>query len=351
MRYDVPTRWNSAYLMLSRACYLRKAIVQYFGQADPKIKPKIARYNIGDAEWDQIELLTSILLPFKRTSTKLQTTQRPRIDHVFWTYETLFNTLDKLERQIKRKHRGNKYAVALAEGIWEMRNKLVKYYQKTENPFVYPDSVILEPSGKLLLFEQGSWKDGHDWKHQYTTDCRLRYVERYESMDTVSPGGSSFRKWKRDDDVDDDNDDYYRALAAAAKVRGEQNEFDLYLAAPNTLTKDPLRWWRTNSPSFPRMGRMFRDTFAVPATGAGVEREFSMSGRVTSWTRARLHHCTISETMMVKNMLARHGNKLLDIVGESDDSEVETYEEIGDPLEDKTAKELLDKTLTDDTNS
>ena len=52
---------------------------------------------------------------------------------------------------------------------------------------------------------------------------------------------------------------------------------------------------------------MARDTFAVPATGAGVERVFSKSGRVASWTRARLDHKMITESMFYKDMLYRHG--------------------------------------------
>ena len=55
---------------------------------------------------------------------------------------------------------------------------------------------------------------------------------------------------------------------------------------------------------------MARDTFAVPATGAGVERMFSRSGRVASWSRARLQAATIRETMLYKDFLVRSGNPL-----------------------------------------
>ena len=48
---------------------------------------------------------------------------------------------------------------------------------------------------------------------------------------------------------------------------------------------------------------MARDTFAVPATGAGVERMFSKSGRVATWTRARLHSKSIVETMLYKEFV------------------------------------------------
>jgi len=40
---------------------------------------------------------------------------------------------------------------------------------------------------------------------------------------------------------------------------------------------------------------MARNTFAVPAIGAGVERVFGKSGRVATWSRARLQAKTIAE--------------------------------------------------------
>ena len=55
---------------------------------------------------------------------------------------------------------------------------------------------------------------------------------------------------------------------------------------------------------------MARDTFAVSATGAEVERMFSKSGRVATWSRARLDSATISETILYKDYLARIGQPL-----------------------------------------
>jgi hypothetical protein len=57
---------------------------------------------------------------------------------------------------------------------------------------------------------------------------------------------------------------------------------------------------------------MVRDTLAVPATGAGVEREFSKSGKVATYSRSRLNHMTVTEIMMFKSFLARQGQELND---------------------------------------
>ena len=59
------------------------------------------------------------------------------------------------------------------------------------------------------------------------------------------------------------------------------NEYDRYVQAPPVNYKiSVLDWWRVNGHLYPQLSRMVRDTLAVPATGAGVECVFSLSGQV-----------------------------------------------------------------------
>ena len=55
---------------------------------------------------------------------------------------------------------------------------------------------------------------------------------------------------------------------------------------------------------------MMRDTLAVPAIGADVERQFSSSGRIMISLRRRLSPDTVYEIMMYKNHLARKRQEL-----------------------------------------
>ena len=65
-----------------------------------------------------------------------------------------------------------------------------------------------------------------------------------------------------------------------------------------------------NYKMFPHVTQMARDVFAVPATGAGVERQFSKSGRIATWARALLHPDTVRDIMMYKDYLSRTGKPL-----------------------------------------
>jgi hAT family C-terminal dimerisation region len=86
-----------------------------------------------------------------------------------------------------------------------------------------------------------------------------------------------------------------------------QNEFDRYLLAPPAPhgTKTLEYWRKTGCYEFPHMALMVRDVYAVPASGAGVEREFNKSVKIANPGRANLKAETIEESMMYKPYLAR----------------------------------------------
>ena len=306
MIYDVITRWDSAYKMLARALYLRKAIDQFVDDDED-----LAKFKLTKKEWNQAEVILTILLPFKMTSQRLQATKRPAIDSVFWDYEALFNKIDAIKETFnKAEYINEEWAQELHVGIEQLSAKLQKYYNKTDAPFVYPDSCILEPRGKLILFKQERFGGGgRNYKEQYKKNCRDRYIREYESIEVsnVNP-----RKHPREEsDDEDDSDDYRSFLNRQSRDSALTNEFDNYIAMPPPDGKThTLDYWRVRSIESPHLGLMARDIFAVPATGAGVERMFSKSGRVASWSRARLQATTIRETMLYKDLLVRSGDPL-----------------------------------------
>ena len=71
-----------------------------------------------------------------------------------------------------------------------------------------------------------------------------------------------------------------------------------------------LDYWTIRSIEWPHLVLMAWDIFAVPGTGPGVERVFSKSGCVASWSRARLQAMTIRETMLYKDFLIQNGDPL-----------------------------------------
>ena len=318
---DVVTRWNSAYKMLDRAVYLHKAIDAFIDSED------MARFKLSKKEWDQAEYLLDVLMPFIKCSTRLEQTTRPGIEKVFWVYENLFNELDRVSTILdRRENRDVAWAQELRPALNALAEKLRKYYKATEGPYVYPNGVIFQPHGKLVLFEQQSW-DKEDIQ-RYSEACRERYISEYESVDD-RPIIQSQPSRKRSATAMED--DEYEAMLLNLTTREQMNEYDRYIQSPRvTYDVDVLEWWRQHADQYPYLSRMVRDTLAVPATGAGVERQFSLSGRVATSVRSRLSTMTVSNIMMYKNFLTRQKRELKDWegarmgMGECVDTELES---------------------------
>ena len=131
-------------------------------------------------------------------------------------------------------------------------------------------------------------------------------MKEYELVEnSFNPPPAKKRKY---DDLEDDEENDFRAkLHHLAAKRVNQNEFDRYIELPieDSDDLDILEWWKLNEKVYFHLARMARDVYAVPATGAGVERQFSKSGRVVIWARALLNPDAICETMMYKDYLDR----------------------------------------------
>ncbi|CAF4383537.1 unnamed protein product, partial [Rotaria sp. Silwood2] len=54
------------------------------------------------------------------------------------------------------------------------------------------------------------------------------------------------------------------------------------------LSSNPLNFWKEQHEKFPQLSRLARSIFSIPATSAGVEREFSAAGLVIQEQRTNL---------------------------------------------------------------
>ena len=95
----------------------------------------------------------------------------------------------------------------------------------------------------------------------------------------------------------------------------------------NEIT-NPVDWWKGSQSMYPKLSKMARDVLAVPATGAGVEREFSISGRVVTKQRNRLSPTTIRDIMQYKRWVAKYGivipeEECRGVLSETEDNEMD----------------------------
>src|SRR5205809_2041066 len=63
---DITVRWNSTFLMLLQAVYLRRAIHRYVDDLDEEL----SELQLSEEEWEKAEVLLVFLLPFKRCTSR-----------------------------------------------------------------------------------------------------------------------------------------------------------------------------------------------------------------------------------------------------------------------------------------
>ena len=74
--------------------------------------------------------------------------------------------------------------------------------------------------------------------------------------------------------------------------------------APDPDITSPLQWWKSHEEQYPNLSKMAKDILSVPASGSGVEHQFSVTSRIATWQRNRLSPQTISNSMMFKAYLS-----------------------------------------------
>jgi hypothetical protein len=204
-----------------------------------------------------------------------------------------------------------------------MWNKLQYYYSKSDKPFAYGDAIILHPMEKNRWFRRRNWDMNIVEAYRASTWERLE--RNYGDLDSSTHKRDYSAMISDDSNSESDSD-------------STETEFDTYMKYKKQSVKNPLDWWKQSQGMFPKLARMARDTYAVPATGSGVEREFSISGNIVNARRNRLSPKTISNLMQFKRWVSRSGilakflkDDLGDITSEiGNDSEVENEDDEGE---------------------
>ena len=325
---DITVRWNSAYRMLLQALYLRRPIHRYVDDciakaSSDRLKRPWMEMQLSNAEWEQAEVLLMFLLPFKRCTARFEcNSEYTEIDYVFFAYNTMYDHIDDVKAKLESNTGIGTLPCAkyMLKAIGEMEVVLKKYYEKTVFPTVYADGMILNPRTKLIIFEDPSWEDTS--AEEYSNACRRRFVEMYDTTNAtsastvspstaspsiaspsiVSPSTSAARNHKR---IASHIDPEYRQVLLSRSSKRRRNDYDRFIEIPN----DPdiasgIGWWRDHWLQYRDLALMARDVLAVPASGCAVERQFSISGRMTVWQRNRLSPRVISDAMIFKAALA-----------------------------------------------
>jgi hypothetical protein len=188
----------------------------------------------------------------------------------------------------------------LCVGINLAWQKLDEYYSKTDQSPVYVAAVVLHPGLKWKWLEK-AWRGRPSWISQARVEVKKLWLE-YANIIVTTEDTESLRvednaRWMDDDLLSDFSDVENDASTDEYQKWCEEGR------QPNEYR--PLEFWSTQrqKQAYPRLSRMARDLFTIPAMSDEPERIFSSAGLMTTPHRGRLSARAIGEAQCVKSWL------------------------------------------------
>ncbi|KAJ5902926.1 hypothetical protein N7495_003454 [Penicillium taxi] len=339
---DVRTRWNSTYQMLQRAKRLQKFLNRYCSECsdtDKKIKRQLTLLALCDDEWEQVEYLLEITEPFFDFTRHLSQTKKVTTHFVFPLYNQMFQHLETQIERLKRRplKLGQK---EILQSLHAAHKKLAEYYGQVKNETlgkIYSTATILAPDFGLKVFDGDSWEQEKEYLGE-TTDQSQNYkriyreslerqLVRYQSQNPanlLSQTEATSRKRKRTKK----KDPFALTRDTSSPSEDELTRY-LHFRTSDTTTKT-LRFWKDNARQFPTLAQIARDYFAVPASGAGVERLFNTARDICHYRRGRLQAETIKDLMILRFTEQNSGKGIVLHELDYDSEEAEEDVEDGD---------------------
>lgn len=366
---DVKTRWNSTFLMLSRALQFRVAFDSmeaedrlyndYFLEVENGVK----RQGPPDVvDWNAVDKLKRFLIIFYNSTLVVSTSSKVNSYKCYGEIVTIERNLTAL---------ANNLDPDLKLKAEDMLHKFLKYWDgmKNVNRMLIIASVI-DPRKKMnfanLCFEKLYGKDSFESKEMTASVLDLltsmfqEYSSRFRGASTQSsqtkqtPSASvqeTQEQMERLKLVVEDfgyerMDSVYKELVSETENKA-RDELEMYLKEPVENQKlmigfefDILGWWKVHKIKFPVLAEMARDLLAMQVSSVASESAFSTSGRILEPYRRCLTHYMI-EVLMCSEQWMKADIKFAE--------KVQTNEQILAEVEmlDKLEKEFENVTLED----
>ncbi|KAL4366258.1 hypothetical protein GQ457_05G014730 [Hibiscus cannabinus] len=308
---DVPTRWNSTYMMLKVAAKYEHAFDSY-ARDDQSF---FLDLSTGDGvptfdDWENVRIIEKVLEPFYDLTLKVSGSLHAT-SH-FW--EVLIEIhclldewacsedLDVISITSKMREKYNKYlgdakkinfSVYLAN-IFDPRHKMefVNFGVKLLFPDIFAD--VMKTIDKEL----------HCFFYDYSSiSGRAMVYEGQSSIPTKVSNSAKLNPSKTSLDMQ-------QYLLKKQRVGLEnKSELDRYLAEKeevnNLSSFDILLGWKMNSPRYPVLAQMARDVLSIPISTVTSESAFSTSGRVLDGFRSSLTPIMVEALICTQDWLRK----------------------------------------------
>lgn len=329
---DVKTRWNSTYLMLSRALEFRLAFDKmeaedrlyndYFMEFDggaPRVGPP------ATVDWHAVERLVRFLIIFYNSTLVVSASTSLNSYKCYGEIVTIQKNLMGLSNSVDSE---------LKSKADDMLQKFEKYWDGMKNiNKMLIVATVFDPRKKMqfakMCFEKLYGKESSDAKEMYQSLVDVlrfmfkEYSARFDRGEAVQASqttpaasfGSQEASFERINLLNDEMgyermDFMYEELVGEIEDRESKDELDTYLREsvvnPRTMVGveyDVLSWWKFNAAKFPVLAEIAKDVLAMQVSSVASESAFSTSGRIIDSYRSCLTHYMVEVLMCSEQWL------------------------------------------------
>ncbi|KAJ1688149.1 hypothetical protein LUZ63_019539 [Rhynchospora breviuscula] len=303
-QWDVPTRWNSTYLMLELALELKPAIMRH-ASLDKKFSKALS-----DSQWGILKELVKHLKVFYEATLKLSGTKYPTLNLFFSEFCEVYLTIKRMA--------SNEYPFIVNMGT-QMHAKFNKYWSMGNSLLAI--ACVLDPRCKLDVVQYYMEEMCPDECEHFISnirECMSELYNEYVKAKTEEQGASDLnqpgmsKRHKSDVGASSMTSDRKAGLKNYLKGRkgttGPKTELEEYLSSDRDDASldddfDILSWWKMKEPRFPVLAQLTRDILAVPISTVASESAFSISGRVLSQVRSSLSDESIEALLCAQDWL------------------------------------------------
>ncbi|GKE05188.1 zinc finger BED domain-containing protein RICESLEEPER 2-like protein [Tanacetum coccineum] len=272
---DVPTRWNSTYLMLDAAQKYERAFARYDSE-DRHYRDDLEKTGVPIAfDWENVRRLTKFLEHFYELTLKVSGT-------LYVTSNSFLDDITSIDASLNNCINGvpDTNLAAMAK---MMKCKFDKYYGSLEKcNMATVVASVLDPRNKIEYVEVllGDVYRKIEGKAMCAM-IKASLVSLRSATPVIEPSvilkqkvRMEMKRRKSESGMHDCKSELDRYLNE--DVEDESDKFDI------------LNWWKVNSPRFPVLSLLARDVLAIPISTVASEYVFSTGGRVLDAFRSSL---------------------------------------------------------------
>ncbi|XP_061993955.1 zinc finger BED domain-containing protein RICESLEEPER 2-like [Rosa rugosa] len=366
---DVPTRWNSTYLMMEASLKFKKAFTvmaededgifaNYFKEPDEEydedgnlIPSKNKRNRVGPPQvedWQKAEVFVEFLRVFYDVTLRVSASLHPTVHTTFHDVITMEKNIDNmlLGPQMPT---GSETEIILIDMAANMRSRWFKYYGSFhEINHMVIIGLVLDARFKLKNVTHTFQTEGldDDEVQRRTLEIKTLLFALYDQYVMVVDGGRHLQRQQSSGSSSSTLTS--RSNHSRGGVRGQllnnwkkvvqesseaviAHEVDQYLDAPLDPTDDEdcfdiLCWWKINGCKFPVLAAIARDVLGIQTSTVASESCFSTGGRVIDCFRSSLTPRTVEGLICMQNWLL--GDDIAEVVDDCSIENLEFYEEV-----------------------